>query len=117
MGERQESRGLALRAQRHDQRRADLELGELRCLSGLVLARGAGVTQLREPQVLEPSLEPGEGLEGRPRERLRTALGETAACELHIRDAAVLRAEGGQEGTIGASGTAQQLEIAPDALF
>src|SRR6516165_3091397 len=88
--EREESSGPALRAQRHDQRGTDLELGELHRLSGLILARGAGIAQLREPQVLEPSLQPRKRLEARARESLRAALRESTACELHFRDAAVL---------------------------
>ena len=112
----EEAGGLVLDAQRHQQRRADVQLREARRFRGLLLARAGGVAQLREPQVLEARAQPREGLERGAAEGLGAALCEGAARRLHLGDLQRIGGERDEEGAVGAARAAQQLEIALQAL-
>ncbi len=100
----QETGRLALYAHGDQQCRPYLQLREALRLRRLLLARRAGVAQLRETQVIQAPLEPRKGVDGRALQPFRATLRKGAASELHIFDDELVRVKGDQKGTIAARG-------------
>ncbi len=72
----QQARGLALHVEGDDQGGADLQFRETARFGDLLAARAAGVAQLREPQMLEPDVQPGQRVEVHAVQHFRMALRE-----------------------------------------